>query len=72
MELTNSIITGFVLKNVNKNNADIIINDSTNTRKMQLDFDKCLNIEITEIKTILNQYSLYQRSNVKCLITGLQ
>ena len=72
MELTNSIITGFVLKNVNKNNADIIINDSTNTRKMQLDFDKCLNIEITEIKTILNQYSLYQRSNVKCLSTGLQ
>ena len=38
---------------------------------MELDFDKCLNIEITEMKTILNQYNLYQRANVKDLTTEL-
>ena len=38
---------------------------------MELGFDKCLDIEITEIKTILNQYNLYQRPTVEGLITGL-
>ena len=70
-ELNNTTTTGCVLKNNKKNSDDILINDSSKIRKMELDFDKYLNIEITEIKTILNQYSLYQRVNVVGLITGL-
>ena len=55
-ELKNSTTTGCVLKNVRKNSNDILINHSSNIRMMELDFNKCLNIEITKIKTILNLY----------------
>ena len=58
-ELNNSTTAGCVLKNVKKSSDDILINDSSKIRKMELDFDKCLDIEITEINSILNQYSLY-------------
>ena len=70
-ELNNSTTAGCVLKNVKKNSDDILINDSSKIRKMELDFDKCLDIEITEINTILNQYSLYQIPTVEGLVTGL-
>ena len=43
-ELHNSTKTGCVLKNVNKNSDDIPINDNSNIRKMEFDFDECLNI----------------------------
>ena len=70
-ELNSSTAAGCVLKNVIKNSGNILINGSSKIRKMEIDFDKCLNIEITETKTIFSHCSLYQSANVKVLITGL-
>ena len=49
-----------VLKNVYKNSDDILINDNSKIRKMELDFDNYLNIKIIESKTILNHFELTQ------------
>ena len=38
-ELKNSTTTGCVLKKVRKNSDDILINDSSNIRMMELDFN---------------------------------
>ena len=69
-ELNNITTTGCVLKNVKKDSDDILLNDRSKIRKVEIDFDKCLNIEATGIKTILNQYGLQQRANIEGLITG--
>ena len=49
-----------VLKNVYKNSDDILINDNSKIRKMELDFDNWLNIKVTEIKSILNHFEFTQ------------
>lgn len=58
-------------KNDQQGQIDVLINDNCKVVGVELKFDKRTDIQIAEIKTILNEFSLYSRVNVNSFLTGL-
>ena len=50
---------------------DILINDCTKVSKIALDFDKSKDTAYSDIKSVINEYSLYTRVKIKGKITDV-
>ena len=53
------------------NDSDILINDCIKVSKIALDFNKAKDTVYSDIKSVINEFSLYTRLNVKERITDL-
>ena len=53
------------------NDNDILINDCTKVSKIALDFNKAKDTVYSDIASVINEFSLYTRVNIKGKITDL-
>ena len=53
------------------NDNDILINDCTKVSKLALDFNKAKDKVYSDIKSVINEFNLYTRVNIKGKITDL-
>ena len=70
-ELDESGDQGCVILSYDQGDDDIIINDSSKVSKSVLNFQRSKEIKYHDINSIINEFSLYTRVNVKGKITDL-
>ena len=58
-ELDESRKQGCLITPYNTNDNDILIDDCTKVSKIALDFDKSKDTSYSDIKSVINEYSLY-------------
>ena len=62
---------GCMITSYDKNDNDILINDCTKVSKIALDFNKAKDTVYSDIKSVINEFSLYTHVNNKGKITDL-
>ena len=70
-ELDESGEQGCMITSYDTNDNDILINDCTKVSKIVLDFNKAKETVYSDIKSVINEFSLYTRVNIKGKITDL-
>ena len=70
-ELDESGEQGCIITSYDTNDNDILINDCTKVSKIALDFNKAKDTVYSDIKSVINEFSLYTRVNIKGKITDL-
>ena len=70
-ELDESGEQGCMITSYDTNDNDILINDCTKVSKIVLDFNKAKDTVYSDIKSVINEFSLYTRVNIKGKITDL-
>ena len=68
-ELNSRLSTGCTLKFFSQTYEDILINDKTVVYRKNLNFEKSSEIKISNIKTIINEYRLFGKVNIKAFVT---
>ena len=70
-ELDESGEQGCMITSYDTNDNDILINDCTEVSKIVLDFNKAKDTVYSNIKSVINEFSLYTRVNIEGKITVL-
>ena len=70
-ELDESGEQGCMITSYDTNDNDILINNCTKVSKVALDFNKAKYTVYSDIKFVINEFSLYPRVNIKGKITDL-
>ena len=70
-ELDKSGEQGCMITSYDTNDDDILINNCTKVSKITLDFNKVKDTVYSDIKSVINEFSLYTRVNIKGKITNL-
>ena len=68
-ELDESGEQGYMITSYDTNDNDILINDCTKVSKIALDINKAEDTAYSDIKSVINKFSLYTRVNIKGKIT---
>ena len=68
-ELNSSSSTGCTLKFFSQLYEDISINDKIAIQRKSLNFEKSSEIKISDIKTIINEYRLFEKVDIKAFVT---
>ena len=70
-ELDKSGEQGCMITSYDTHDDDILINNCTKVSKITLDFNKVKDAVYSDIKSVINEFSLYTRVNIKGKITNL-
>ena len=60
-----------MIRSYDTNDNDILINDCTKVSKIALEFNQAKDTVYSDIKSVINEFSLYTRVNIKGKITDL-